>query len=85
VDYSTNSAGDMLAHLTREVGALSKEVTELWNFHTEALDSISKRMGMLRKDNNDLIEALQEQKQKNESLEKRLVEMEAWVKAQKKA
>jgi len=85
VDASTNSAGDMLAHLAKEVGDMSKEVTELWNFHTEALDSITKRMGLLRKDNNDLIEALQEQKQKNESLEKRLVEMEAWVKAQKKA
>ncbi|KAH0285126.1 hypothetical protein M436DRAFT_86010 [Aureobasidium namibiae CBS 147.97] len=84
VESSTISAGDKLVHLAGEVGDLSKEVTELWTFFPVALDSMTKRMEILRKDNNDLIEALEEQKQKNESLEKRLAEMEAWVAAQKK-
>jgi len=39
----------MLVHLANEVGDLTKEVTELWTFFSEVLDSMTKRMELLKK------------------------------------
>jgi len=39
----------MLVHLANEVGDMSKEVNELWIYFSEALDSMTKRMEMLKK------------------------------------
>ena len=39
----------MLVHLANEVGDMSKEVTELWTFFPQALDTMTKRMELLKK------------------------------------
>lgn len=71
---SEGSTGDMVVQLAGEVSALSGEVTELWDFFTQTLDTMTKHMDLLRKDNNDFIEALHEQKQENDKMGKALNE-----------
>lgn len=69
--------------LALEVGSLSDQVGDLWDFFTKGLNVAGDRMDELKQVNMELGKALVEQKQKNEDLVKRVAAMEAWVQAQK--